>query len=132
MVDTIYGVGNSVDTSYDPSGDYWSFAPDFLVQVVTPVDVQEQPLPLSHRLLQNFPNPFNPSTTISYQLEASDHVTLEVFDLVGQRVATLVDEVQTAGDHSVNWHATENASGIYLCRLSAGKFVATKKLVFLR
>ena len=132
MVDTIYGVGNSVDTSYDPSGDYWSFAPDFLVHVVTPVDVQEQPLPLSHRLLQNFPNPFNPSTTISYQLEASDHVTLDVFDLVGQRVASLVDEVQAAGDHSVTWHATKNASGIYLCRLSVGKFVATKKLVLLR
>lgn len=132
LTDTIYAVGNSVDTSYDPSGDNWNFAPNFLVHIVNTAGVREQALAVSYRLFQNFPNPFNPSTTIKYQLTASNHVTLGVFDLVGHKVTSLVDEVQKPGDHFVKWDATGIASGVYLCRLQAGEFTATRKLLLLR
>jgi hypothetical protein len=84
------------------------------------------------RLDQNYPNPFNPSTTIRYGLPTRAHVTLAVFNTLGQKVATLVQGEQEAGDHEVRFDATNLASGVYLCRLQAGSFLETKKLSLLR
>ncbi|UCF65509.1 MAG: T9SS type A sorting domain-containing protein, partial [bacterium] len=83
-------------------------------------------------LLQNYPNPFNPTTVISYQLAASGPVKLTVHNLIGQKVATLVDERQTAGVHSVVWNASGLASGVYLYRLEAGNYVAIRKMISMR
>ncbi len=89
-------------------------------------------VPQEFSLSQNFPNPFNPSTVISYQLPASTLVTLKVYDELGRLVRTLVEDRQTAGTHSVTFNASNLSSGIYFYRLTAGSFVQTKKLMLLK
>jgi len=83
-------------------------------------------------LLQNYPNPFNPSTTIRYALPARAHVTLSVFNTLGQIVATLVNGLQDAGSHEVKFDGSGLSSGVYFYRIRAGAFVETKRLVLLK
>ncbi len=85
--------------------------------------------PQRFKLSHNYPNPFNPVTQISYTLARDGHVKLEVYNLLGQKVATLVDEYQQAGQKSVNWEAKDLASGIYFYKLTARDFTATRKMV---
>ena len=89
-------------------------------------------LPHEFLLQQNYPNPFNPSTTIRYGLPSRSHVTLAVFNTLGQQVATLVQGEQEAGYHDVHFDASGLASGVYLYRLQAGDFVQSLKLTLLR
>jgi hypothetical protein len=89
-------------------------------------------LPKEFYLAQNYPNPFNPSTTISYQLPAQSHVTLKVYNVLGQEVATLVNEVKEPGSYEVMFDAKGLASGVYLYRLTAGSLTQTKRMVLLR
>jgi len=86
----------------------------------------------SFELAQNFPNPFNPTTVINYQLLANTLVTLKIYDVLGRLVKTLVEERQTAGPHSVTFNASTLSSGVYLYRLTAGSFVNTKKLILIK
>ena len=83
-------------------------------------------------LAQNFPNPFNPSTTIRYGLAARSNVTLSVFNILGQEVRVLVNESQEAGSHDVRFDASGLASGVYFYRLKAGDFLAARRLLILR
>lgn len=83
-------------------------------------------------LQANYPNPFNPSTVISYQLPASEHVTLEVFNLAGQRVATLVDQQQSPGRYRVRFEAAGLSSGVYLYKLQAGNYTQARKMILLK
>jgi len=83
-------------------------------------------------LSQNHPNPFNPATQISYTLARDGHVKLEIYNLLGQKVATLVDKHQEAGQKRVHWEAKDFSSGIYFYKLTAGDFTATKKMVLIR
>jgi len=78
------------------------------------------------------PNPFNPMTTIGYELAAREHVTLSVYDVTGKLVASLVNEEVAGGRHEVTWQATGIASGVYFYRLQAGDFVQTRKMVVLK
>jgi photosystem II stability/assembly factor-like uncharacterized protein/subtilisin-like proprotein convertase family protein len=88
--------------------------------------------PSSFKLAQNYPNPFNPATTITYQLPTFSDVKLEVFDVLGRKVASLVNATQPAGTYSVNFNASHLASGIYFYRLQAGSFVETKKMMLVK
>jgi hypothetical protein len=92
----------------------------------------KEKLPSEYQLSQNFPNPFNPETTISYSIPKSEHVTLKVFDLLGREVATLVDEFKQAGTYKTNFNASGLTSGVYFYQLGAGSFVQTKKLMVLK
>jgi len=83
-------------------------------------------------LFQNFPNPFNPSTTIRYGLPYRSHVTLTIFSILGQQVAQLVNGEQEAGYHEVKFDGSKLASGVYLYRIQAGNFVETRKLLLVR
>ena len=98
------------------------------------VDVErpELALPTVTELHQNYPNPFNATTVVNYQLEEANHVTLEVYNLLGERVAVLADEMQEAGYKSVNWDASSLASGIYFYRMTAGRFERVKKMTLLK
>ncbi len=89
-------------------------------------------VPNKYELSQNYPNPFNPTTVIKYQLKTAGRTTLIIYNLLGQEVKTLVNEVQSAGEHKVEWNASGIASGVYLYRLQAGKFVDTKKLILIK
>lgn len=86
----------------------------------------------SFSLEQNHPNPFNPTTVISYQLPVNSRVTLKIYDVLEREVTTLVNEGKGAGIHSTVWDATSCAGGVYFYRLKAGSFSETKKLVLLR
>jgi len=85
--------------------------------------------PNAFSLRNNYPNPFNPVTQISYTLPRDGHVKLEIYNLLGQKVAIVVDEYQQAGQKTINWEAKDLSSGIYFYKLSAGDFTATKKMV---
>lgn len=89
-------------------------------------------VPEDFTLAQNYPNPFNPTTVISYQLPVSSQVRLEVYDMLGRNVATLVDGQVSAGRHTVNFDARNLSSGVYLYRLQAGSQIMTRKLTILK
>ncbi len=89
-------------------------------------------IPLAYSLAQNYPNPFNPSTMINYEIKQSGSVTLKVFNVLGQVVATLTDGKQEAGKHSIKFDASRFSSGIYFYQITAGNFIATKKMMLLK
>jgi hypothetical protein len=105
---------------------------------VGPSTAVEQPtllggaMPESYALYQNYPNPFNPDTEIKYAIPSDVSVTLKVYNVLGAEVATLVDASQKAGVYSARWDARDLASGVYFCRLQAGEFSKTVKMVLLR
>lgn len=87
-------------------------------------------------ILGNYPNPFNPTTTISYKLDVASHVTLSVYDIAGREVARLTDEYKAAGSYSVTWNATVNgnqvATGIYFARVNAGTDLVHSKMLLMK
>ena len=89
-------------------------------------------MPDEFALHQNYPNPFNPSTTICYALPNRSHVTLAVFNSLGQQVATLVEGEVEAGYHDVKLDASYLASGVYLYQLRAGTFVEVRKMILVK
>jgi len=88
--------------------------------------------PVRASLLGNYPNPFNSSTTINYELSSGGEVRLEVFTLLGEKVTTLVDRWQVAGYKSVSWDASRVSSGIYFCRLTVGDYTETRRMFFIK
>jgi Secretion system C-terminal sorting domain/Kelch motif len=88
--------------------------------------------PFGFNLKQNYPNPFNPTTVISWQLPNRSHVSLKVYDVLGNEVAELVNEEQSAGIHQINFDASGLSSGIYFYKLQAGQFAQTKKLLLMK
>ncbi len=99
---------------------------------VLAVDDGKGVLPGATILLQNFPNPFNPNSEIRYQISELTRVSLVVYDLLGREVAVLVDEQQTPGSYSVDFEGNNLPSGVYLYRLTAGRYVESRKMVLLK
>ena len=98
------------------------------------VGVKEIPntLPTKFSLSQNYPNPFNPTTNIKYSITKSGFVTLKVYNLLGQEVATLVNQNQRPGNYVVDFDASKLASGVYMYSIQAGNFNLTKKMILLK
>ena len=104
---------------YDPGGDIIPFV--------------EDSTPVEYTLLQNYPNPFNPTTTISYQLDQPGMVNLVIYDILGRKVDTLVNEMKSPGSYSVTWNAEGFASGVYFYRVEfEGSKVLTRKMLLLK
>ncbi len=106
-------------------------------QTVLAVNPQSEPQPLSFTLHQNYPNPFNSSTTISYHLKYPTHVLLQIFDILGQEVTTLIDRDQPHGPHSTMWNATDRnnhpvSTGNYILRIQTGNGLECRKMLFLK
>ncbi len=102
-----------------------------------PVSIMVSPMPTEYRLLQNFPNPFNPETTIGFTLPEASRVRLDIYNISGRLVRTLVAEEMPAGYHAVTWNARDDAgvrmaSGVYIYRLSAGAMILQRKLVLMK
>ncbi|KAA3617180.1 MAG: T9SS C-terminal target domain-containing protein [Calditrichaeota bacterium] len=87
---------------------------------------------VKYELIQNYPNPFNPITTISYNLPKADDVKIEIFDITGRRVKELSHGKQTAGTHSLQFDGSDLASGLYILKLQAGRYIASKKMLLIK
>ena len=97
----------------------------------------EAGMPGRYSLLQNYPNPFNPTTTLRYNLPENSHVTITIYDMLGRKVKTLINETQYSGYRSIIWDAIGNkgeraSAGIYLYQIQAGEYMQTKKMVLLK
>lgn len=128
-----------------PSGrvqTFENFAADRLVTIdedgnITSVNQQDSGLPLQFTLHQNYPNPFNPATTISFMLAHQTKVTLSIYNVLGEKVATIVDEIKEAGSHAVSWNGRNEkgrllSSGIYIYTLATDSFVQSRRLLLLK
>ncbi len=112
----------------------------YLYQQTSPTDISEpiaDIIPEEYYLGQNFPNPFNPTTSIEYALPSRSQVTISVYNLLGQKISTIVDEVKSPGAHSAVWDGRDSdgnevASGIYFYQIRAGDFVESKKMLLLK
>ncbi len=93
---------------------------------------QDTQTPTEYSLSQNYPNPFNPSTVIKYALPQAGYVTLTVFNLLGEKVATLVNEDMSAGTHSVEFNASDLSSGLYIYTIKASGFINSQKMVLMK
>jgi len=103
----------------------------------TSANDSQQNLPEVFSLAQNYPNPFNPITTIKFNLTQNAHVTLTVYNILGQVIITLIDGQRPAGTHYITWdgknqQGNQVASGIYFCKIAAGDFVQIRKMILSR
>jgi hypothetical protein len=94
-------------------------------------------VPVAARLGQNYPNPFNPETTISYEMLQNGEVTINVYNLKGQKVKTLVNDTKAAGEHTVVWNGKDDSgnnvsSGVYFYKMQAGRYTSTKKMILMK
>ena len=109
----------------------------FAVGCAAILSTQTDILPNEYTLYQNYPNPFNPTTLIRYDLPVNEHVSINIYDLTGKRVKSLVNTNQDAGYRSINWNATSDlgqpvSAGMYIYTIQTGEFRQTKKMVLLK
>ena len=125
-------IGVAGGSAHILNGGFWYAQANAMIVHITPprTDVGNQPK--EYALYNNYPNPFNPATTLEYTLMSPGEVSLIIYNLLGQEITTLVSEVQQAGYHKVVWDAANMASGVYLYRLRAGDFVQTRKMLLLK
>ncbi|HCY77811.1 MAG TPA: hypothetical protein DHV28_18020 [Ignavibacteriales bacterium] len=100
---------------------------DWVTDVTSEIQVVED-----YSLEQNYPNPFNPSTKIRWQSPVSSHQTLKIYDVLGNEVATLVDEYREAGRYELEFNASNLSSGVYIYKLQAGDYVSSKKMILIK
>lgn len=120
---------------YNADGSIANIRAEFpaLGDIVAAVDpIESGALPTAYALEQNYPNPFNPSTDISFALPNSGQVKLVVYNVLGQEVATLVDQYMEAGNHTAKWEASAFSSGVYFYRLNAARYTQTLKMMLLK
>lgn len=131
---TLFASGNSVNFDRSISGDEWNFASNFTVTVTT-TNVENGEISVrKFQLHQNFPNPFNPSTTISYMLKEPGYTILQIYDLLGNEISTLINEFQNAGEYRYEFDASKLnlSSGTYIYKLSSNGEMQAKKFVYLK
>jgi hypothetical protein len=100
--------------------------------MITDIEDEQNNLPIVFALEQNYPNPFNPTTTIKYTIPTSQFVTLNVFDMIGREITSLVNEEKSPGNYEVKFDGSSFASGIYFYRLKAGNYLETKKILLIK
>lgn len=122
---------------FEMMSDGWTYWTDSTEVIVTGIE-EEALQPLSFNLEQNYPNPFNPSTNIRFRIPASTaggsdfgFVSLKVFDILGNEVATLVNEEKKPGNYKVEFDGSNLSSGVYFYQLTASSFIQTKKMILL-
>jgi hypothetical protein len=121
-------IGMNQHTTLQHQIGFWYQVP----QLPTSVETLSFEIPLEYRLEQNFPNPFNPATTIRFALRARGEVTVRIFDLLGREITTLLKEELPAGVHQVVFDAQTLPSGVYLYRIQTDGFCQTRKLLLVK
>ena len=101
-------------------------------KIITDVEIQPPSTPAGYRLFQNYPNPFNPTTTIRFSLQKREHVTLKVFNVLGQEVAALISGPMNAGEHKIVFDSRTLPSGVYIYQLEASSFIARKEMIVIK
>ena len=125
-------IGVAGGSAHILNGGFWYAQANAMIVHITPPSTDVGNQPKEYALYNNYPNPFNPATTLEYTLMSPGEVSLIIYNLLGQEITTLVSEVQQAGYHKVVWDATNMASGVYLYRLQVGDFVQTRKMLLLK
>ena len=129
----VYQVPFTLDIRSDDYSYWIDVTDDTTFSIVVGIEQQKgKQIPKEFSLYQNYPNPFNPSTSIEFDLPKTSEVTLNIFNILGEEVATLISGRLSAGSYSYDWDASGFASGVYLYHLTAGDFIATKKLILLK
>ncbi len=152
--DAFFQLGGNVAAQFTLSSDYnrygcWGLTDDInvpdrnhkfqaareLIDIAAKVDKRN--VVSDFKLFASYPNPFNPQTTIEFSVPKTTHTSIDVYDITGKRIKTLIDQVQSPGQHVIVWDGTDHngqtvASGVYLYRLHAGSFVETRTMVFLK
>jgi PKD repeat protein len=135
---------NPTDIIYSTPGDYEvslavsnSLGTDTLtkkcyITVLPAVSVKEENHPKQFYLSQNYPNPFNPVTNIQYAVDSRQYVTLKVYDMLGNKVATLINEEKPAGDYTIHFDGSKFTSGVYFYQLKAGSYIETRKMILMK
>lgn len=131
FADAIAADGNRIGITAYPPGSNVAHALLLVVDTTVPVEDDVNSVAEYH-LAQNYPNPFNPSTTISFSLPQSSNVVLSIFNVLGENVATLINEMKDAGSHQVEFNAVNLTSGIYIYKLEAGSYNSTKKMMLVK
>lgn len=126
--------GKSLNASNQQYSGFWYIYSNSLT---TSIENEEDIMPDNFKLEQNYPNPFNPSTTIRYSIPLNvkgqtSNVILKVYDVLGNEIATLVNEEKPEGSYEVEFNASSLSSGMYLYRLQTGDFIAVKKIILLK
>ena len=103
-----------------------------LLSYTTPLKTEPKTLPNSYSLLKVFPNPFNPQITILYNTELNQHNLLQVYNINGKVIKTLVNETQTTGDYQIGWDANDYPSGIYFIKFTSNFFTKTQKIMLIK
>ena len=136
----IFSIGHNdpADIYFDRINDlivvpnFSSHSVDFIPVDPSQVDMNQKPSLNQYKLMQNFPNPFNPGTKISFQIPVQDFITLKIYDSLGNELETLVNEEKPAGKYELNFNATALASGMYFYRIIVGDYSDTKKCVLIK
>jgi len=123
---------NTIDFLVHIGSEGWHFWSDSIRVTIVGLAEKEDNIPFEDGLKQNYPNPFNPTTNIEFSIPKSEFVTLKVYNILGEEVATLISERVTAGRHKYDWDARDLASGVYLYRIQAGNYVEAKKMVLMK
>jgi len=126
-------IGN--DIAFDKNGYMFTISNGVYISnnsTTTSVQTKNQTIPVEYRLFQNYPNPFNPTTTLSFSIPKASYVQLIIYDYLGREVETLINEFKLADYYKINYSGNHLASGVYFCKLKAGNYLSTKKILLLK
>lgn len=126
-----YTIQNVFSKSSSPNFGY-DWMPDFSIFTSINEEKSNEIAPDTYELNQNYPNPFNPTTTIKYSIPKAAHVKISIYNILGEKVAALIDSEQSAGRYEINFNASSLASGVYFYNIQAGDFIQTKKMLLLK
>ena len=96
------------------------------------MSINDNLIPIHYTLTKPYPNPFNPSTTISFSIPQSEMVSINIYDITGKLITTLINDNLNIGYHSIDWDGTNHSSGMYLVRMESGEYVETQKLLLVK
>jgi len=122
-------IGKAISSANQQNIGFWYV---YKQSTITSVEEEQELLPTEFKLEQNFPNPFNPTTTIKYAVPQKSNVLIKIYNIAGEEVSLLVNEEKDQGWYSIRFNSTSLASGIYIYRMQAGNYISTRKMMLIK